>query len=153
MLFAEGVSPAEVGVWLGCLAALLLVVYTALGIAVHAKTLKTRAPKKSLSSRYVTRAEMDEVETAMKQEIQRVEAALTGQFTRSEEYSHRRFHELADAVNSIGLQVAAMPVRVREAIDHATAPLISKVDRNTVSVTEIAARLRLAAGPEPEEEK
>jgi truncated hemoglobin YjbI len=158
-LFGEGVTPEQVGVWLGCLAALLVIVHYALGSAAHVKALRAKPPRRAAAAQWVTKAELDAVEASMKGEVRRmeetlkgaetslraevqhVEETLGGQIARTEEYSHRRLHELADALNGVALNVAAMPVRIREAIDTATAPLAGKIDGTALAVARIAARL------------
>jgi hypothetical protein len=87
----------------------------------------------SPNSMFVTRGELDSQTALLREDMTRVQSELKDSITKLDEYSHRRLHEISDAVHSVGLKLAEMKAeigaQVRSEIDRAIVPLYDKINR------------------------
>lgn len=130
----------EVGVFLGCLAALAVLVAAALSILSQWRKL-TKQDVPAPGTAYVTSAELDRVEKRLKDEIIRVDTDAKDKMDKLHLYCRERFHEMGNAITLVQTGIAAMPIKIRETVDAAIAPLFIKAETNAVNIAKLLARV------------
>lgn len=136
-------TPGEIGAWLVSAAAIIAIIVLVLTGLNQAKQLRAKPikVKRPIDERFVTRAEHDRLEKELTERITSGQKSLTDKFDKHEDYTHSRFHELAQQVQNLGLKIAEQPHDTREMIDKALIPLMSKLDIVSTTVTAIAVKV------------
>lgn len=128
----QNATPSQLGEWLIPLAALLgigLMLLSALNQwkQYHAKPAEPPPPERGEMP--VTRAEME-----------KLEHDLSTQLGKYEEYTRTRLHELANAIQAVGMKQATQPVEVRSMIDAAIKPMSEKIDKMALMMAVLVAK-------------
>ena len=112
------VQPADLGQWLLTLAAVLGIVALVLSIIGSWKRITRQSAE---GERFITHAEFVQMEHAIR----------------------RRIHGLANAMQSIRLDLAQQPQRMRELIDEANRPKLRQLARISAAVIAICVKLEV----------
>lgn len=123
------------------------------------KKLTTPPPPKDplpLIQQYVTRGELDQqtamllanvnkLETDVKSELTKTEARLSQEVKSLHTYAHDSFHRMAHDLNALSLKHEAgkldVYTKIKEQVEHSTAPLSKKLDDQSALLNRILTRL------------
>jgi hypothetical protein len=147
MAFAQipSSTPSGMGEWLvGFAAAVGIIVLILTGMNQWKQFMRpARKVRRAFAERFVTKAELKQAVETLTEQMTRYETTLGAALSKHEDYTHRRLHELSNAVNNVTLKVAEQTALMRELVIEGLKPICAKVDRLAVTTTAIAVRLQL----------